>query len=157
MEKIRLRAAGQMDAEELFEWRNEEETRKNSFSSEPVQWENHLKWLEKKLSDKNCYFYILTDGSKDMGTIRLDVEPQTRQAAVSYNIKSSCRGKGLGGKILSLAEQKLKEQEGEIPKRIEFLSESVKPENKASAKCFLKNGYMVVKQDMTEIVYRKKL
>lgn len=31
MEKIRLRAAGQMDAEELFEWRNEEETRKTRF------------------------------------------------------------------------------------------------------------------------------
>lgn len=157
MEGIRLREAGQADAEKLFEWRNEEETRKNSFSSEPVLWENHVKWLEKKLSDKNCFFYILTDGTKDMGTIRLDIEPENRQAVVSYNIESSFRGKGYGGKILSLGEQKLKEKNRETPDRIELINGSVKPENIASARCFQKNGYTVEKQDETQTVYRKKI
>lgn len=157
MEDLRLRKAKLKDAKKLFEWRNEEETRKNSFSSKPVCWEDHLKWLEKKLSDENCYFYILEDGVKEIGTIRLDVDPETCLAEISYNIESSCRGKGYGKKLLFLAEQKIKEQNKADLVRIETLGGNVKPENKASAKCFLENGYKVIKQDVSQIVYRKKL
>ncbi len=66
-----LRKVEIKDAKTLFDWSNEEDARKNSLSAKPIIWEDHLVWLKGKLNDQNCYFYILTDGTIDYGTIRL--------------------------------------------------------------------------------------
>lgn len=143
----RLRQAVKEDAELLFAWTNEEETRKNSFSKEPVLWENHIQWFDKKLADKNCLFFVLTDGEKECGTVRLDREGNC--GIISYSIDKNRRGQGLGRRILSLAEEKAREI------GLTVLQGSVKPENKASAKCFAANGFEIKKADEKEIVYQK--
>lgn len=147
--KYTLRQVTREDAEILFAWTNEEETRKNSFSEEPVLWENHIQWLEKKLADKNCLFFILTDGDKELGTIRLDIVDACGQ--ISYSIDKNERGQGLGSRLLSLVEQKARQE------KLTLLQGSVKPENKASVKCFMENGYKVKAADEKEIVYQKFL
>ena len=35
----------------LFEWRNDEVTRTNSFSSEKIEWEAHVSWIERKAKE----------------------------------------------------------------------------------------------------------
>lgn len=124
------------DAKTLFDWSNDPVTRQNSFQSKPITWDEHISWLRKKLNDENCFFYILTDGVNDCGTIRLDcidrkdVENATidsendsennstsnvtsnstsesRYGLISFSIAPEQRGKGLGTKLLLLLEQKL--------------------------------------------------
>lgn len=151
MDRLVLRPATEADAKQLFEWTNEAETRKNSFSSEPVLWENHVAWLEKKLADRNCLFFILLNGEKLAGTIRLDADPETKSGVISYSIDKDFRGKGLGSKLLALAEEEGRRF------GLQYLLGSVKPENKASSHCFLKNGYGVIEKTEKELVYRKQI
>lgn len=146
-----LRPVTAEDAKLLFEWTNEAETRKNSFSSEPVLWENHVQWLDKKLKDKNCLFFIMMLNGNPVGTIRLDIDEGSKTGTISYSIDKQFRGIGLGGRILVLVEEKAKEA------GLHSLIGGVKPENKASGKCFLKNGYDLVEETTTELVYRKNI
>lgn len=149
VDTVNLRPVTGADAKLLFEWTNEAETRTNSFSSEPVLWENHVQWLEKKLADENCLFFIMMSEDSPVGTIRLDVEKESKTGTISYSIDKGFRGMGLGGRMLALAEEKAKEA------GVHSLVGGVKPENKASGKCFLKNGYELVEETETELVYRK--
>lgn len=151
MDGLTLRPAEKADAKQLFEWTNEAETRKNSFSSEPVLWENHIAWLDKKLADRNCLFFILLYEEKPAGTVRLDVNTETESGVISYSIAKDFRGNGFGGKLLALAEEEGKRF------GLRYLLGSVKPDNKASSRCFLKNGYEPAEETKTELVYRKQI
>ena len=146
-----LRSVTAADAKLLFEWTNEAETRKNSFSSEPVLWENHVQWLYKKLADKNCLFFIMVLDGNPVGTIRLDVDEESKTGTISYSIDKQFRGIGLGGRILALVEEKAKEV------GLHSLVGGVKPVNKASGKCFLKNDYELVDETSIELMYRKNI
>ena len=56
-----LRRATLEDCEILYEWRNDELVRKNSFCQEYIEQEEHIKWLRNFLDDKLCRIYILID------------------------------------------------------------------------------------------------
>lgn len=42
----------------LFEWTNDEEVRKNSFSYDKVDIDTHKLWLKNKLQDENTQLYL---------------------------------------------------------------------------------------------------
>ena len=65
----RLRAVTAEDAKTLFDWTNDPVTRQNSFQSKPVLWEEHIAWLQRKLEDENCFFFILTERTDQFITI----------------------------------------------------------------------------------------
>ena len=44
-EEIYLRLVDDKDMKLLFDWRNDEVVRKNSFSTEPIDWEEHVSWF----------------------------------------------------------------------------------------------------------------
>ena len=70
---MKLRKAVMDDAELILKWRNDEMTRRNSFSSDVISMDNHVKWLERKFSDNKCLMYILEDDGAAVGHIRLDI------------------------------------------------------------------------------------
>ena len=135
-----LRIAQISDAKMILEWRNDPDTRNNSFSRELISNEDHVKWLEKKLLEDSCRLYICCDGQENVGQIRIDVRENIGE--VSYMVAPECRGKGYGTKILELAENEAKD--------LNTLIGFVKKSNIASAKCFEKNGY--VKFETPEIL-----
>lgn len=149
MEEYRLRRAEERDMELLYQWANDAETRKNSFSQEAIPMQNHALWFRNKLRDKNCYFYILTDGEQDLGSIRLETEPGRETAVISYSVAKEHRGKGLGKKLLALAER-------ERIDGICFLEGSVKKQNQSSIKCFLDNGYERAGEADGAVYFRKR-
>lgn len=146
-----LRPVTAADAGLLFEWTNEAETRKNSFSSEPVLWDNHVRWLDKKIADNGCLFFIMLLGEEPVGTVRLDIDAKKQTGLISYSIDKRFRGQGLGSRMLVLAEEKAKAA------GLRYLVGEIKPENRASEKCFLKNGYEEAEETATERVYRKSI
>lgn len=133
-----LRKAGARDAEAILEWRNDESTRANSFSGSIIPWEDHIKWLEKKLKDENCLMFIAEDQGSKVGSLRIDIEDNVGE--ISYMVAPNMRGKGYGTELLKLAEK-------ELPDNIWVLAGLVRRENPASCKCFEKNGYVKLNAD----------
>lgn len=86
------------DAKMLFEWRNDETTRKMSVSTEPVEWAAHVHWFENRLQQPFPGLYIVEDEDA-LGTIRIDGDE------ISYTVAPLHRGKGIASKMLVLARE----------------------------------------------------
>lgn len=54
-----LRAVEEADRELLFEWANDGETRRESFSQAPITWEEHAAWFARTQADEACRHWIL--------------------------------------------------------------------------------------------------
>ncbi len=151
MEQLSLRKATQEDAKMLFEWKNEALTRKNSFSSEPVPWESHIAWFEKKLKDENCLFYIMCENGADVGTFRIEIDPETATGLMHVTVDKDCRGNHTVQRILAVVEEEVKGLS------LKYLLAEVKPHNIASQKALDKNNYHVLERTEEEIIYRKQI
>ena len=127
-----LRDASIEDVEMIFEWRNDFATRCNSFSNNIIDMESHTKWFNRKLSETNCYLYILMDGEECVGQIRVDKVGDVGE--ISYLIAPDKRGKGYGKQILKLVEQSVDEN-------IKVMVGFVKIDNQPSRRCFIANNY----------------
>lgn len=129
---IYLRPVLDEDKDMLFGWINDSDCRKNSLNTEPISYESHCLWFEKKLRDENCDLFICMWKEEAVGQIRLDY--QDDMGVISYSVAKDYRGRGLGGTILRLAEQKIRGKAA-------GLTGIVKRDNLASQKAFEKNGY----------------
>lgn len=127
-----LRLANLDDAQIVLEWRNDEQTRENSFSKDLIDLDTHLKWFEGKLADENCFLYILMDGDERVGQIRVDRVNDIGE--VSYMIAPDQRGRGYGKHILKLIDDLMKD-------KVKGLVGLVEESNTASRKCFEANSY----------------
>lgn len=123
------------DREDLLVWRNDERSRAMFISSEPVTPEQHESWFEASLQNPNRFLFIGMNLGEKVGVSRFDVIPEKLTAEVSINLNPKMRGKGLSFEFLSLSIetfQKIK------PCR---LTATIRPENKASIRCFEKCGF----------------
>lgn len=127
-----LREADIDDAEIILEWRNDPITRENSFSKDLIAPKTHIKWFDGKLSDENCFMYILMDDTERVGQVRIDKVNDIGE--ISYMIAPNKRKMGYGKQIINLVE-------GVISSNIKVLVGLVETSNEASKKCFAANGY----------------
>lgn len=150
LNEIFLRKVEEKDCDLIYYWANDEQVRINSFSNDKIVYDNHIKWFNKKINERNNYFFILVHKDIDVGSIRLGVENQ--KGIISYSISKDFRGKGYGGIIIEKLEEKIKECELDIHE----LDGEVKYTNKASQKIFKKLGYKeYTLQD--KLLYKKEL
>ncbi len=144
-----LRKATEADAEMLFRWRNEPETRANSFHMEPIPYEEHVVWLADALRNPAQEIYIFCDGDVLIGQVRLSAEGDA--ATISYSIDAAYRAQGYGKEMLRCVE-KLCAKRGN-PR---VLRGYVKKENIASQVIFEKLGYKAAAvPEMDCILYMK--
>ncbi len=146
MADIKLRQAVSSDAGLIFDWVNEEECRANSFHTEPVSWDKHVKWFHQLLQASDRWLFIMERDGIPLGQIRLEtykaIHRQCREECgteyrISYSIAREKRGKKLGEVILRLVEQEMTLY---ISGGIVLVGE-VKKQNIASQKTFEKLGY----------------
>lgn len=149
MERYVLRPANEDDAKLLFDWRNEKETRNNSFSTEAVKWEDHISWFKKKLADEKSRIYIYGNQFDNVGQVRIDILDSL--CAISYGIDKRYRNKGYGTQML-LELEKLLIQEC----KNYILEAEVKECNIGSRRIFTKLGY-VEENKGTYVIFKKKL
>jgi UDP-2,4-diacetamido-2,4,6-trideoxy-beta-L-altropyranose hydrolase len=82
-----------------FHWVNDPSVRKNAFNSEPITWQGHNEWFDKKLADPDCHMWVLqTEMGLPIGQIRL--EPKEGQYIVGFSIDKLVRGRGYGLALL---------------------------------------------------------
>lgn len=140
--------AEEIDVNIFFQWANDEETRKNSFHTNLISFEEHKQWFEEKIHSENCEIYIAYEDETPVGQVRLEYEDDI--AHISYSVDKNQRGKGYGEKIILSAEKKvLKNGMANV------MVAKVKYNNISSQKIFEKLGYKVKKTEKY-IVYKKE-
>ena len=133
--RLTLRLAKEEDCRLLWQWRNEENTRKWSFNTEYIPYEEHQKWFLSKLHSVDSLILIVSDGKKDIGQVRFDVN-QDSSAEVNINISAAERRKGYGAEALKLAcRQAMRKL------NINKIVAHIKNDNEASIKAFTGAGF----------------
>ncbi len=131
---LTLRRADENDVGFLYELRNEEEVRKNSFQTEWIPYEQHTEWFERKLLNPDTRIFILEFEGKRIGQVR--TEKSGRTIEISYALCKEFRGNGYSKCMLTELEKRVRKEYIDA----ELLAE-VKPGNIASRKIFRSLGY----------------
>lgn len=144
-----FRKATMGDARLLYDWAMEPEVRANSLNPGSFSFADHVKWMEKKISDENCYLLIYTDENKNIGTCRLDID-ENGIATIAYSVDKLFRGQGFGKKMVIDLEKFA------MGKKNLQLKAVVKRENLASRKIFDSLGYLEKFKDEV-LIYIKNI
>jgi UDP-2,4-diacetamido-2,4,6-trideoxy-beta-L-altropyranose hydrolase len=140
-ERLKLRPANLNDCKIMWEWRNDPETRKVSFNTEPIPFDEHKEWFYKSLKDPSRHIYIIMLENKKVGVVRLDVN--NSEAEIHINIAPDSRGMGIGPRAIKRACEKAFEL------GVKRIKATIKPENKASISAFSKAGFIVKRKEKT--------
>lgn len=132
---VDIRRAKQDDAQLIYSWINDEQVRKQSYSPDPVAWDDHLKWFTAKLQQDTCYMYLLHAGDDYAGQIRFDIKDN--EATISYLVSASWRGKGMGTIVLKKGIQQLLSETDTVVRITGFVKET----NPASCSAFEKLNF----------------
>ena len=101
--EITIRPAGRGDALLLWQWANDPLTRRNSFSSAAISWDDHQAWCAKKLTAPDCRLWIMQIGDLPVAQIRYDriVSENGVAAEISFSVAPGFRGLQLGSRLLA--------------------------------------------------------
>lgn len=97
--------------------------------NEPIQHNEHYKYMENQLKNNNFHQWIITHNNKNAGYVRI------LDSDVSIMIDKEYQNKGIASIALSLLEKEAKKL------GIKKLIALVSPENKSSEKIFRKNNF----------------
>ena len=136
---IMLRRCTYSDMDIIYKWINDDEVRNNSFNSDYIEYETHVKWFNEKINSNNIYMYIILNNNKEIGTIRL--EKHNSKAIISYLISNEYRGKGYGNKVIDLIKKEA------IINNIDILEAVVKKDNIVSRRIFINNGFFEIQEN----------
>ena len=134
MDLHKLRKVNKSDSDLLFKWTNDPEVRKWSFSSNKIKKNEHMKWLQNKIIDKNVLMWIFIFDQSPSGLVRF--EKDKNKAILNYQIASEFRGKGLASIMLDLAIKKIQKHW----KNFDIIAYTMSG-NLASNKSLLKSGF----------------
>lgn len=95
---IELRLATKSDCKNIYHWRNAEESRKVSFMTASIGWEEHTKWFEATLNDPNKVLLVGEIEGEPIGVIRYDIDNET--AKISVYLVPGKYGHGYGPKLI---------------------------------------------------------
>ena len=94
-----IRRAIVADAQDIWRWRNDVDTRAVSRNSATVTWNDHRAWFERRLADPSTLMLIGMADERAVGVVRFDRTSEST-ADVSINLAPEYRGRGLGKALL---------------------------------------------------------
>jgi RimJ/RimL family protein N-acetyltransferase len=135
--KLIARTVSLDDADLILEWRNSIDARMMSRNSDPISVIEHYDWLNKWLGGENRgYFWIYSQGGKNIGYVRLDSTESKQQFEISIFIEANSRGQGMGKMLLEDSIARLFAIEKNV-----FVKATVLNSNLASMKLFHSFGF----------------
>jgi RimJ/RimL family protein N-acetyltransferase len=138
LDRVTFRMATQEDALLYFNWANDAEVRKNSFHSNTISYEDHVRWFNKKLISGKCSFYLFSNiQGVPVGQVR--IESSLEETVIGISLDSAFRGKDLSRKLLKMATNDYLTRHP-----TEKISAYVKHENISSYKSFLAASFKEV-------------
>ena len=123
------------DADLLWRWANDRETRQNSFTTSPIPYAEHIEWLAKRLGSDATRIWIFSDGDVPVGQVRFDIAGAL--AEIGITVAPEQRGRGYGKTMLDQAVRRLRaEQRDRVRPRASVLAN-----NAASRRLFKACGF----------------
>lgn len=147
-----VRPATIKDTKDIFDWRNDELTRKMSINTNSLAWEDHKLWFRDSLESKSRVLLICEQisGAK-LSIVHFDISEDS--ALVSINFNPQHRGKGLAKNCLSKSIEYLSNNTLEVFRLIA----KIRRENIVSQKIFLGVGFKKCNSQENVILYEKSL
>ena len=146
---INTRVASITDSKDIFEWRNDDLTRKMSHTTDIVEWEGHIEWFESSLKNKNRLLLLCEDINdlKKIAVVRFDIN--SLRALVAINLSPEMRGEGISKQCLSESIENFKN----VFPQVVALDAEIKLENIASQRVFKSVGFLNVCDDVTTMYF----
>ena len=141
-----LRKVTKSDEDLLFNWANDSDVRKWSFSKHFIKLDEHAKWFKKKYNDPNVLMWIFEVNNDPEGLVRL--EKENNKVLLNYLIAPQSRGKRLATKMLKIAMNEVRIHWHNIKVFAYTL-----PENIASIKSLEKAGFLLENSNNTKKCY----
>lgn len=98
---IELRPADALDAERLFRWANDPDTRAGSLSTAPIPWDDHVAWLDRVLASPAIDLRVACLDGEPIGQVRLDRDAEG--TTLHYSLAPEHRGRRLAAPLLIAA------------------------------------------------------
>lgn len=130
---VRLRPATADDAAELFRWRNDPLTRRQSLSPDAISWETHVAWLGRVLADPDRLLLIAEAEGIAVGSVRCDADGAGK-GVLSWQVAPERRGRGCASAMLKAAVSH------PLLSGLELWAE-IKPDNTASRRAAMAAGF----------------
>ncbi|MCG7496842.1 UDP-2,4-diacetamido-2,4,6-trideoxy-beta-L-altropyranose hydrolase [Vibrio sp. Of7-15] len=101
LDNVALQRASSQDIKQVYDWQCHPETRKHALTPAIPTWQEHQKWMSKKLQSASDYFYMVMDKANGykLGSVRLD-RVRSGHYLVSIFIDPNSYGKGIAFKAL---------------------------------------------------------
>lgn len=135
---VETRPATVDDAELLFRWRNDPDTRAASRTTDPVPFEAHVRWLGESVEREDRLLLVGADERGDVGTVRWDRRGEDSWE-VSITVAPSRRGAGMARQLLAAGEVALLARVGGPV----LCLAAVRRDNQASRHLFTRSGYLL--------------
>lgn len=130
------------DILEIFEWRNNYETRIMSINREKISFSNHQKWFYKTIKSDFIKIFIGTISQHKIGITKFDFNKLNGNCEVSINLNPKMRGMNFSTTFLSSSIDKYL-----ISNKSQKLNAKIRKENKASIKIFKKCLFDISNED----------
>jgi RimJ/RimL family protein N-acetyltransferase len=130
---VRLRAATLADAAQLYRWRVDAETVRQSIAPPPASVDEHRGWLERQLRDPRVALYVAHDEERraDVGAVRIDRRSDD-EAEISITVDPAHRGRGYSHELIAC---------GVHAAGVPRIVARVKPDNLRSLRAFRALGF----------------
>jgi RimJ/RimL family protein N-acetyltransferase len=136
LRELVLRRATAGDARVLWEWANDLDVRRQSFSPDPILWEQHVRWLAARLDSADCAIWILERSGQPLGQVRYERDKDDT-ATIDFSVAAYARREGIGALLLSRSAPEAVAALG-----VATLLGVVKKDNVASARAFERAGFV---------------
>lgn len=113
MEPIALRPATAADRHRVLAWSNEPTTRAMSFTSQPIQPDEHTAWFAARLRDPDSRLYVVEHAAgAPLGLVRF--VRRDRRWELGITLAAAARGRGLGAAAIAAGVQRLRAECGPV-------------------------------------------
>ena len=153
MNEIKIRNAVLSDIKNIYELSNSEYVRKMSKNKKNFTYEEHIKWFNNKLNDKNSRIYVVLMNDVFSGQVKFDIKEDTNIAFVGISLMPNLKGKGFSELILNMAIQEFQKENLNVDK----LFAEIYDYNIASIKLFESCGFFAIKKEDDLFTYHKEL
>jgi len=138
--QIHHRKAKLSDLNLYFEWTNEPSTRSNSFSTQEVDYQEHIQWFSKKVEDKRALLLVF-ENEENIPVGQIRIEQKTEENIIGISIDKKFRGLGLAVPMLTSACEVFF-----IKFQAKNIHAYIKKTNLASLNSFKKAGFDIINE-----------
>jgi UDP-2,4-diacetamido-2,4,6-trideoxy-beta-L-altropyranose hydrolase len=139
--EVFLRPADMDDCQLIWEWANDPEVRRQSFSTEYIPWEKHVVWYRNIMSSPDCdLFIVCNSGNEPIGQVRFECSKES--AVISGSVDKRHRNLRFASAVIKGACCRVFNE-----REVKIINAYVKPGNTMTVKLLERAGFVLQDSD----------